>query len=128
MKPRVEPRHIRLIRLLLLSGILLFGVVAAVVASGSESGLTLNRPGALASVVALLVIASAGAVLFVRRKLEETRDLPERLRLLLVAHALCEAAALLGGVHMIITGAVVPYVAGLVAFLFSLLLLPVEPS
>lgn len=129
MNRNVTESQIRLIRLALLLGILLFGAVAAFVAKDSfEYGLGMTRQGPLAGVVALLVIAAAGLVMFIRRRLEGLKDLQARFRMLLVAHAVCEAAALFGALHIILTGGLLPYIAGLTVFVFSLVLLPIEDA
>ncbi|NNE71668.1 MAG: hypothetical protein HKN29_15080 [Rhodothermales bacterium] len=127
MNRNISNSQIRIIRLALLGGILLFGVVAALVASGSvEGGLAMTRPGPLAGVVALLVIMAAGLVMFMRRRIEGQKDMDVRFKSMLVAHATCEAAALIGAVHILMTGGLLPYVAGLTVFVFSLVLLPIE--
>lgn len=129
MNRNVTESHIRLIRLALLIGILLFGAVGAFVATDSfEYGLGMTRQGPLAGVVALLVISAAGLVMFIRRRLEGLKDLQARFKMLLVAHAVCEAAALIGAIHILLTGGLLPYIAGLTVFVFSLVLLPVEDA
>ena len=129
MTRTITHSHIRIVRLALLGGILLFGAVASLVAADSvEGGLAMTRPGPLAGIVALLVIAAAGLVMFIRRRIEGQQDLDVRFKQMLVAHAACEAAALFGAVHILLTGGLLPYVAGLTVFVFSLVLLPVEDA
>ncbi len=126
MNRQLQPAQVKLIRLALLGGIVLFGFVAALVAMQSPEGIAMTRPGPLAAVVAILVILAAGLVMFVRRKVEGMTDDSGRLKLFLVAHAACELASLVGGVHLILTGGALPFIAGLTVFVFSLVLLPIE--
>ena len=126
MTQSVTAAQIRLIRLLLLGGILLFGLVAAFVASNDPYGISLNVEGPLMPVVAVLVLASAGVLMVVRRKLEGILTVAKRAPLLIVGHMACEAAALVGGVHLMMTGGLMPFVAGVAVFAFSLVLLPIE--
>ncbi|MFT5142947.1 MAG: hypothetical protein ACI80V_000234 [Rhodothermales bacterium] len=118
--------QMRLIRFALLLGILIWGAVAAFLASSAGLTVGLNAPGPLASVVAFLVVAAAGALLYIRRLLEDEEDFSRRTRLLIIGHVTCEISALFGGVHLITTGGLLPYAAGLTVFLFSFILLPVE--
>jgi len=118
--------QMRLIRFCLLGGILLFGLVAGFVATGTPEGISLNVRGPLVPAVALTVLAAAGVVMFVRRKLVGILSLTKRAPILIAGHVACEVAAFLGGVHLLVTGGLMPYVAGLVVFVFSLVLLPIK--
>lgn len=126
MNGEIKLAQIKLIRTALLAGIVLFGVAGAFVAMQSPEGLAMTRPGPLAAVVAVLVIIAAGVVMFIRRKVENMTDDTERFKLYIVAHGACELASLVGGVHLILTGGTLPFIAGLTVFVFSLVLLPIE--
>jgi hypothetical protein len=126
MNTELKAAQIKLIRLALLGGILLFGFVAAFVALQNPEGIAMTRPGPLAAVVAGLVIVAAGVVMFIRRKVEVITDDAQRFKLLLIAHSVCEVASLVGGVHLLLTGGTLPFIAGLTVFVFSLVLLPIE--
>ena len=126
MNGQLQTSQIKLIRLALLAGIVLFGLAAAFVAMQDPEGIAMTRPGPLAGVVAILVILAAGVVMFVRRKTESMTNDSDRFRLYLVAHASCEVASLVGGIHVILTGGTLPFIAGLTVFAFSLVLLPID--
>jgi hypothetical protein len=126
MNKELQPAQIKLIRLALLGGVVLFGFVAAFLAMQNPEGIAMTRPGPLAAVVAGLIIVSAGVVMFVRRRVEGMGNLSSRFKWFIVAHASCELATLFGGVHLILTGGALPYIAGLTVFVFSLVLLPIE--
>jgi hypothetical protein len=116
----------RLIRFALLLGILIWGAVAAFLASSAGLAVGLNAAGPLAAVVAFLVVSAAAAILYIRRLLEGEGDFSRRSRLLIIGHVTCEVSALVGGAHLLTTGGLLPYAAGLTVFLFSFILLPVE--
>jgi hypothetical protein len=126
MTQDVSSAQLRIIRFALFGGIILFGGVAAFVANGNPGGIAMNANGPLVGIVALLVLAAAGVVMVVRRKLESVLTVTKRAPLLIIGHGACEAAALLGGVHILLTGGIMPYVAGVAVFVFSLVLLPIE--
>ncbi|MBO6574044.1 MAG: hypothetical protein JJ896_01395 [Rhodothermales bacterium] len=126
MTPNIQPAQVRLIRLALLSGIVLFGLVALFIAGQADHGVTLNADGPLAGFVALLVILAAGVVMLFRRRIDGAASYEERARMLIIAYAACELAALVGAVHLLMTGGMLPYIAGVVVYLFALVLLPVE--
>jgi hypothetical protein len=121
----ITPDSLRLIRLAMLAGIVLFGGIAWYISSGDTEG-AVDPDGPLGYGAVLLVLAAATTVMVVRRQLEGVTSFDRRSTRILVAAAVCEGAALLAGVLLLLSGSATPFLGALAVFLFSLLLLPIE--
>ncbi len=112
----------------MLSGIVLFGAVIAFLRSeGYDSGSAMDgETSPLALAAAGLVVTALGTVFVLRRLVQQSDDPARRFQLGLVAFALCEAAALLGGVLWLLTGTWTVYVTGVLVYLVAFAWIPVS--
>ena len=117
----------RLIRLVMLSGILIFGAVILYLRSTDGLGSPAVDPerGPFAFVAIGLVMAATVSVFVFRKLMEQSDSDVRRFQLSLVALASCEASALLGGAFWIVSGSWLAYVAGVFVFLFGMTWIPV---
>jgi len=118
---------IQLIRLSLVTGVLLFGVVIVIV--HRQPGWT---PTALPSALGVGLLAYAffaiAVVSVMRRRIARESDPQRRGSLVLAASAVAEAAGLFGGVLFLLTGQSQWYLIGLATMAISFALLGVRAS
>lgn len=127
-----EPRQLsrattlRIIRVALLSGVLMFGGLAYYLTNQQGGGLGPENAEFLqiANIV-LLVGAAAGIMIIQRRHLAAT-DPKKRTTLNITAWALGEATALFGGVHFLLVGNAIPYLVGLTMMIASFVVVPIR--
>jgi branched-subunit amino acid ABC-type transport system permease component len=116
---------LRIIRIALLSGVLMFGGVAYYLVQ-KNGPLGAENAGALQIVnIVLLVGAAVGIMIIQRRHLAE-RDPAKRSTLNIVAWAMGEATALFGGVHFLMIGNPVPFLVGLVMMIAAFVVVPIR--
>jgi hypothetical protein len=118
---------LRIIRVALLTGVLMFGGIAYY--------LTRERGGGIGEAdlaqtlqwlnIGFLVMAAIG-IMMVQRKHAAERDPARRTTLNIVAWAMGEATALFGGVHYLLMGDPMPYVVGLGLMLASFVVVPIR--
>lgn len=117
---------LRIIRIALLSGVLVFGGLAYFLTNQQGGGLGPENAGVLQMVnIVLLVAAALGIVLVQRRHLAET-DPRKRTTLNIAAWAMGEATALFGGVHFMLVGNPIPYFVGLVMMIAAFVTVPIR--
>ncbi|HLM68772.1 MAG TPA: hypothetical protein VK358_14630 [Longimicrobium sp.] len=116
---------LRIIRIALLSGVLMFGGVAYYLTQ-QNGPLGAENADALQIVnIVLLVGAAVGIMIIQRRHLAE-RDPAKRSTLNIVAWAMGEATALFGGVHFLMVGNPVPFLVGLVMMVAAFVVVPIR--
>lgn len=118
---------LRIIRVALLTGVLMFGGIAFY--------LTRQRGGGIGDTelaqtlqwvnIGFLVVAAIGIMIMQRKHAAET-DPARRSTLNIVAWAMGEATALFGGVHYLLMGDPMPYVVGLGLMLASFVVVPIR--
>lgn len=118
---------LRIIRVALLTGVLMFGGIAYY--------LTQERGGGIGEAdlaqtlqwlnIGFLVVAAIG-IMTMQRKHAAERDPARRTTLTIVAWAMGEATALFGGVHYLLMGDPMPYVVGLGLMLASFVVVPIR--
>ena len=116
---------LRIIRIALLSGVLMFGAVAYFLTQ--QRGPTspeMARPLQIAN-IAILVGVAVG-LLVVQRAHANQREPARRTTLNILGWALGEAAALFGGVHFLLIGSPIPYLVGLAMMLASFVVVPIR--
>jgi len=121
---QIPGASLRIVRLALLSGVLLFGVVIAYLSKGGE----ITPDPALGPVFRIVFLALAVmcvVAIFVIRGVMGRVDADRRGQLALVGWALAEGSAILGGVCWLIAGQRTLYFAGVALLVAAILLLPV---
>jgi uncharacterized membrane protein AbrB (regulator of aidB expression) len=117
---------LRIVRIALLSGVLIFGGIAYYLTEQQGGGLDPSLGGVLQIVnIVILVGAAVGIMIIQRRHLAET-DPKKRTTLNITAWALGEATALFGGVHFLLVGNPIPFMVGLVMMIASFVVVPIR--
>lgn len=127
-QPRQLPRSatLRIIRVALLTGVLVFGGIAYYLTGQRGGGMAPENGRVLQIVnIVMLVGAAAGIMVIQRRHLAET-DPKKRTTFNIIAWALGEATALFGGVHFMLVGNPIPYLVGLVMMIASFVVVPIR--
>ncbi|MGD8279045.1 MAG: hypothetical protein PVH00_13500 [Gemmatimonadota bacterium] len=121
---QVPATALRVIRLALLSGVLLFGVVIAYL---TRSGEITPDPaiGAVLRIVFVVLAAVCIGAIFVIRTAQSRADPDRRGQLAIVGWAFAEGTAILGGVCWLLAGLRVLYFTGVALLVAAILLLPV---
>lgn len=123
------PAALRVIRLALFAGVMMFGAVAwYVTRQGPVSELPEQTTRYLSFVLMGLAVASLAALTVVRGVTANSKDYARRSTLTVVGWALGEAPALLGGVLYLLTGSPVPFITGLFVLLVGFLMIPVPEA
>ncbi len=126
----VTPAALRVIRLALLGGVLLFGGVVWFVRGrgGPADMVALTTP--LVTYVFVAICAGAAATIMALRSVSErTTDFGRRASLVIAAWAIGEGLAFLGGVHWFLTSMPTLFVLGFLVFVVGLATVPVpEPT
>lgn len=117
---------LRIIRVALLTGVLVFGGVAYYLIQQKGGGLAPEHADTLQIVnIALLVVAAVGIMIVQGRHATE-REPSRRTTLNILAWAMGEAVALIGGVHFLLIGNPVPYLVGLMMMIASFIVVPIR--
>lgn len=129
MATRQLPRAatLRIIRVALLTGVLIFGGIAYYLTRQRGGGL--GEPegaGALQIANIVILVFAAVGILFVQRRHAAERDPARRSTLNITAWAMGEAVALMGGVHFMLIGNPVPYLVGLMTMLAAFVVVPIR--
>lgn len=127
-EPRQLPRSatLRIIRIALLTGVLVFGGIAYYLTDQRGGGLAPENGGVLQVInIVVLVGAAVGIMIIQRRHLAE-RDAKKRSALNIIAWALGESTALFGGVHFMLVGNSIPFLVGLVMMIASFVVVPIR--
>jgi hypothetical protein len=130
-KPTPTPAQQGLIRLAFLAGVLLFGAVIWWLQRGGRVPLAGRPAGAeglrfLRLLAPAIAVAAAAAAAYLRYAIARTADPTRVWSLRVVAWAVGEAAALLGGVYWLLSGDSSRYVIGLVAMLATFVVVPLR--
>jgi hypothetical protein len=117
---------LRIIRVALMSGVLVFGGIAYYLTQQQGGGLGPEMADTLQIVnIVLLVGAAVGIMILQRRHAAET-DPAKRTTLNIAAWAMGEATALFGGVHFMLVGNAIPFLVGLVMMIASFVVVPIR--
>lgn len=117
---------LRIIRVALLSGVLMFGGVAYYLTQQQGRGLGPENADMLQIVNIVILVGAAAGVMMVQRRHAAERDPAKRQTLNIVAWAMGEATALFGGVHFLLVGNPIPYLVGLVMMIATFVVVPIR--
>ena len=119
-----SPMKLRIIRMAMLAGVLMFGVLAYYLSRQPRAEPV--DAGALQTGNIILLIVAGIGLLVVQRVHAAQRDPAKRATFNIIAWALGEAVALFGGVYLLLTGEVTPYLVGLAMMIASFGLVPIR--
>jgi hypothetical protein len=117
---------LRIIRIALLSGVLMFGGIAYYLTQQQGGGLGPENADTLQIINIVMLIGAAIGILFVQRRHAAEREPQKRTTLNITAWAMGEATALFGGVHFMLVGNPIPFLVGLVMMIASFVLVPIR--
>ena len=117
---------LRIIRIALLSGVLMFGGIAYYLTGEAGGGLAPENAGTLQVVNVILLMAAMVGVLMMQRRHRAERDPARRSTLNITAWAMGEAVALFGGVHYLLAGNPLPFMIGLMTMVAAFVLVPIR--
>lgn len=121
-----RPAVLRVIRLALLAGVVVFGsVVYYMTREGPMSDVPNEAARALSFALMGLSAASLAALFVVRSIRERAESYDRRSTFTIVGWSVGEAPALLGGVVYLLTASPLPYLTGLSVLIASFLIIPV---
>lgn len=116
---------LRIIRIALLSGILVFGGVAYYL-TRQNGGIAPENGDTLQIVNVVLLVGAAAGIMFIQRRHLAEKDPARRSTLNISAWALGEMTALFGGVHFLMVGNPVPYLVGVVMMVAAFVVVPIR--
>lgn len=120
-----SPAMMRKVRMTLLAGVIMLGILATILlGNGYETVPEIAGPMQMINIV--ILVGTAGGVLFAQRKHAASRDIKQRNTWNIVGWAFGEGAALFGGVHYLMVGSSIPYLVGLGMLLASFALVPLQ--
>jgi hypothetical protein len=120
-----SPTQLRLIRMSLLMGVVVFGGIVSVMVQGNPPRAPeLAQPLLMVNVV-YLIGAMAGILYFQRRHAAEPIR-QRRITFNVIAWALGESTALFGAVHYLLVGSPIPYLVGLGMLIAAFVLVPIR--
>jgi hypothetical protein len=127
-KPRQLSRSatLRIIRIALMSGVLMFGGIAYYLTEQNGGGLGPENADTLQIVNIALLVGAAIGIMFIQRRHLAEKDPAKRTTLNISAWALGEATALFGGVHFMLVGNAIPYLVGIVMMIASFVVVPIR--
>lgn len=117
---------LRIIRIALLSGVLMFGGIAFFLTQQDGGRGDPEMAQTLQMVNILLLVSAVIGILWVQRRHAAERDPARRTSLNIIGWAMGEATALFGGVHFLLMGSAIPYFVGLVTMLAAFALVPIR--
>ncbi|HVH12906.1 MAG TPA: hypothetical protein VM759_07640 [Longimicrobium sp.] len=117
---------LRIIRIALLSGVLMFGGVSYVLTEQRGGGLDPSHADVLQLANIVLLVGAAVALMIVQRRHAAERDAAKRSTLNITGWAMGEATALFGGVHYLLVGNPIPYLVGLVMMVAAFVVVPIR--
>jgi hypothetical protein len=116
---------LRVIRIALLSGVLMFGGVAYYL-TRQNGPLGAENAAALQMINVVLLVGAGAGIMFIQRRHLAENDPAKRSTLNIIAWAMGEATALFGGVHFLMVGNPVPYLVGLVMMVAAFVVVPIR--
>jgi hypothetical protein len=119
----VTPQIVNIIRLALLSGSLLFGLVVFFVRNQEPAPESAAEMGVLVYVFLGLAIVAVSVAAMMKNRQAGADTLAARFSLAIAGWGVCESTALFGGVYYLLTGVPYLYIIGLLLFASSLLFL-----
>lgn len=127
-QPRQLPPSttLRIIRVALLSGVLVFGALAYYLTDQRGGGLAPENGGVLQIVNIIILVGAAVGIMVIQRRHLAERDPRKRTTLNIIAWAMGEATALFGGVHFMLVGNPIPFLVGLVMMIASFVVVPIR--
>jgi hypothetical protein len=126
---RIPRLQLLVIRTAMLLGVLLFGAVTWYIKRQEHPAiLTPGKAQLFGYIFAGLAFAAVAGLVFLRSRLETTREPGQILVYYVIGYALSEGAAVFGGVVWFLGGAQAWYIAGLVLMVVAFQVLPVEAS
>ncbi|HEU4884378.1 MAG TPA: hypothetical protein VFT45_19130 [Longimicrobium sp.] len=123
--PGAPPTTLRLIRLSLLMGVVVFGAIVSVMVQGNPPRAPEMAQPLLMVNIVYLIGAMAGILYFQRRHAAEPVR-QRRVTFNVIAWALGESTALFGAVHYMLMGSPIPYLVGLGMLLAAFALVPIR--
>jgi hypothetical protein len=118
---------LRIIRIGLLTGMLMFGAIAFLLTRQEGGGIgdqEIAQPLQWTN-IAILVLAALG-LLFIQRRHAAEPNPAKRTTLNIAGWAMGEATAMFGGVHYLLIGNPTPYLVGVGMMLVSFLVVPIR--
>lgn len=119
------PTVLRIIRMALLGGVVMFGAVVTFLHSQQRPSAP-ESARALQYVNIVFLVGAAAGVTFFQRKHAEERDPARRPTWNIIAWAMGEATAMFGAVHYLLVGHPLPYLVGLAMLIASFVLVPIR--
>jgi hypothetical protein len=124
-RPQPGVTQLRLIRMSLLMGVILFGAIVTWMVQGDQPRAPELAQPLLMVNVAYLIGAMAGILYFQRRHAAE--PIPQRRVVFnVIAWALGESTALFGAVHYLLVGSPIPFLVGLGMLIAAFVLVPIR--
>jgi hypothetical protein len=117
---------LRIIRIALMSGVLVFGGIAYYLTQQQGGGLGPEMADTLQIVNIVLLVGAAVGIMTIQRRHAAETDPAKRTTLNIIAWAMGEATALFGGVHFMLVGNPIPYLVGLVMMIASFIVVPIR--
>lgn len=117
---------LRIIRVALMSGVLVFGGIAYYLTQQQGGGLGPEMADTLQIVNIVLLVGAAIGIMIIQRRHAAETDPAKRTTLNIAAWAMGEATALFGGVHFMLVGNAIPFLVGLVMMIASFIVVPIR--
>ena len=126
----LTPSLVNIVRLAMLAGSLLFGVIAWYLTSSGqvEPSMSVSGASTLRLVFYLLLASSLVGIWLMRQRADRTEAFPQRAKLLILGYALAEVLVFFGAVYLLLTGNATLFLGGLLVFMLAFLLLPLQPA
>lgn len=124
-QPGASSTQLRLIRMSLLMGVVVFGVIVSVMVQNTPPRAPQMAQPLLMVNIVYLIGAMAGILYFQRRHAAEPVR-GRRVTFNVVAWAMGESTALFGAVHYLLVGSPIPYLVGLGMLIAAFALVPIR--
>ncbi len=117
-------------RTLPLTALALFGVIAWYLTGSGQIEPSMTEPVAstLRMVFYVLLAGHLVGIALVRQRADRAEAFTQRAKLLIVGYALAEALVLFGALYLFLTGNATLFLGGLVVFMLTFLMLPLQPA
>ena len=125
----LTPQTLNIIRFALLGGVLFFAAIGWFVGGSGQMSTTGNED--LASLMRYLFygffVMTFGAMYLIRQRVDRAETFAKKGPLILVGYAAGEGLALYGVIYWMLTGSFMLFLVGLLVFLVTFLVFPVQP-
>jgi len=125
-RQNASPTALRLVRIALLTGVVVFGVIAHFLVQQDGPRGTREMAPVLQWVNIGFLVVAAGVILVLQPRHAAEPDPARRGVYNIMAWAVAESTALFGGVHMLLVGSATPYLVGLATLVASFVLVPIR--